>query len=151
MKITAHGRVGVGEVKRKGAYEHKALWHQDASALIVPKVAEQVLIYDKPLRQTVMEWPDKMDFMQRIKVPRNGFLRWGDDTVQNTCRYYVSIGGKPLVKWLPPLAKKPDQWRSFSVQSGWTVQVCNDIKDAVLPINIEYYCQEIEKLVLGVM
>jgi hypothetical protein len=140
-----------GEVKRKGCYEWNTLWHQDASALIVPKVAEQVLIYDKPLRQTVMEWPDRMDFMQRIKVPRNGFLRWGDDTVQNTTRYYVSVGGKPLVKWLPPTAKKPDQWRSFSVESGWTVQVCNDIKDAVLPINIEYYCQEIEKLVLGVM
>jgi hypothetical protein len=140
-----------GDVKRKGAYEWKVLWHQDASALVVPKVAEQVLIYDKPLSQTIMAWPDKMDFMLRIKVPRSGYLRWGDDTVQNTSRYYVSLGGKPLVKWLPPTATKPDKWRSFAVQSGWEVCVCNDMKDAVLPINYEWYVQEVEKLTLSVM
>ena len=140
-----------GEVKRKGAYEYKKEWHQDASALVVPKVAEQVLLHDAPIRETVENWPDKMDFMQRIKVPRSGYLRWGDDTVENTTRYYVAKGGKLLTKWLPPLAKKPDQWRQFAVESGWQVCVCNDIKDAVLPINYEYYVAECEKLTLGVM
>jgi hypothetical protein len=29
------------------------------------------------------------------------------------------------------------------------VQVCNDIRDAVLPVDVGYYVNEIEKLVLG--
>ena len=58
-----------GKVKRKGAYEWKKEWHQDASALVIPKVAEQVLLHDAPLIQTLHEWHDIMDFMMRIKVP----------------------------------------------------------------------------------
>jgi hypothetical protein len=29
------------------------------------------------------------------------------------------------------------------------VQVCNDIKDAVLPVDFDYYVEQVEKLVLG--
>ena len=58
-------------------------------------------------------------------------------------------GGKPLTKWMPPLAKNPEKWRQIGVESGWTVQVCNDIADATLPVDYDYYIQEVEKLVLG--
>jgi ABC-type microcin C transport system duplicated ATPase subunit YejF len=34
-----------GEVKRKGAYEYEQEWHQNHSALIIAKAAEQVLVY----------------------------------------------------------------------------------------------------------
>ena len=137
-----------GAVKRKGAFEWDVEWHQDASALVVAKVAEKVLLENLPIRATVEGWPDIMDFMIRIKVPRTGYLQWGDDRVQNTTRYYVSREGKPLRKWLPPLKGKPE-WRRIGVESGWNVQVCNDIKDAVLDVDYDYYVQEIEKLTLG--
>ena len=140
-----------GKVKRKGCFEYKKEWHQDASALVIPKVAEQVLLHDAPIRTTVENWHDRMDFMQRIKVPRSGYLEWGTEKVENTTRYYVAHGGKPLTKWLPPLAKKPDQWRSFAVESGWQVCVCNDIHAATMSVNYEYYIQEVEKLCLSVM
>ena len=90
-----------------------------------------------------------MDFMLRTKVPRTSYLQWGDAQVQNTCRYYIAKDGKPLIKWMPPLAKKPTEWRQIGVESGWTVQVCNDIKDAVLPVDYEYYIKEVEKLCLS--
>ena len=138
-----------GKVKRKGAYEWSAGWHQDAGGLVIAKVAEKVMVDNAPIRETVENWPDKMDFMLRIKVPRSGYLQWGDEQVQNVSRYYVAKGGKPLTKWLPPLAKKPDQWRSFNQESGWVVQVCNDINDAVLPVDFDYYVQEVEKLCLS--
>lgn len=138
-----------GSVKRKGKYEYDMEWHQNHSALVIAKVAEKVLVEGAPIRETVMNWPDRMDFMLRVKVPRTSHLLWGEDKVQNTCRYYVSDGGKPLTKVMPPLAKKPDHWRRIGVESGWTVQVCNDINDAVLPIDFSYYAQEIEKLTLG--
>jgi hypothetical protein len=136
-----------GAVKRKGAYEWGALWHQDASALVIPKVAEKVLLEGVPIRETVERWPDRMDFMLRAKVPRSSYLQWGEERVQNTSRYYVAKGGKPLRKWMPPLKGKTE-WRGIGVQSGWGVQVCNNIKDAVLPVEFDFYVREIEKLTL---
>ena len=137
-----------GSVKRKGAYEYEVQFHQDASALVVPKVAEKVLLTGAGIRETLSQWTDIHDFMIRVKVPRNGHLQWGDDKVQNTTRYLVTEDGKPLRKWLPPLKDKSD-WRGFAVQAGWLVQVCNDIKDAEgVRINLDWYATEIEKLVL---
>lgn len=139
-----------GSTKRKGAYEWKTEWHQNAGALVVPKVAEKVLVDGAPIRQTIEQWQDKMDFMLRTKVPRSSHLVWGESQVQNTTRYYIAKGGKPLNKWMPPLAKKPTVLRKIGVESGWNVQVCNDIKDAgKLPIDFDYYIQEVEKLCLG--
>lgn len=137
-----------GKVKRKGAYEYDLDWHQNHGALVIPKVAEKVLLEGAPIRETVEQWPDRMDFMLRAKVPRSSYLQWGEGRVQNTTRYYVAQGGKPLFKWLPPLKGK-NEWRRIGVESGWTVQVCNDIADAVLPVDPEYYVNEIEKLTNG--
>ena len=137
----------MARVKRKGAYEWEVQWHQDASALVVPKVAEKVLVEGATIRETVENWGDLHDFMLRIKVPRNGALQWGPHRVQNISRYYIAKDGRPLTKWLPPLKGKTD-WRCFSVQSGWMVQVCNDITAATLPVDFDWYVQEVEKLVL---
>lgn len=145
------GQFDTGAVKRKGAYEYDLDWHQNASALVVPKVAEQVLVYGKPMRETLENWPDRMDFMCRVKVPRGSRLELADGTpLENTQRYYVAKSGQQLVKIMPPLKGKSDE-RRFNIESGWGVCPCNDIKDAVLPIEFNYYIQEVEKLCLSVM
>lgn len=147
-----------GGVKRKGAYEYDRDWHQNQSALVVPKVAEEVLLTGTPIRETVLNWDNRLDFMKLVKVPKSSNLvinypDWGDTDfpLQNTTRYYVSHDGGQLVKIMPPLARKPDEWRRISVESGWSVTPCNDIKDASAPINYDYYIQEVEKLVLGLL
>ena len=142
-----------GKVKRKGEYEHKKEWHQNHSALVVPKVAEQVLVHGAPIRSSAEAHPDIMDFMLRAKVPRSGRLTIEKDgehqQIQNITRYYVAKGGGHLFKWLPPLKGKTE-WRKFAIESGWGVQVCNDISDAgELPVDFSYYTNEIEKLTLG--
>lgn len=137
-----------GSTKRKGAYEWKADWHQNAGALVVPKVAEKVLVENAPIRETVENWPDRMDFMLRTKVPRSSYLQWGAGRVQNVTRYYIAKGGHPLTKWMPPLKGKTE-WRKIGVESGWNVQVCNNIADATLPIDYDYYVERVEKLCLG--
>jgi hypothetical protein len=143
-----------GTVKRKGAYEYNVGWHQNAGGLVIPKVAEKVLVEGAPIRETVEQWPEIMDFMLRAKVPRSSHFAIERDGVtsqlQNTTRYYIAKDGGRLFKWMPPLAKNPGQWRKIGVESGWGVQVCNDIKDAgKLPVDFDYYIQEIEKLTLG--
>jgi hypothetical protein len=143
-----------GSTKRKGAYEYNMGWHQNAGGLVIAKVAEKVLVEGAPIRQTVEQWPDIMDFMLRTKVPRSSHLGLEIDGVtvrlQNTTRYYIAKGGGRLFKWMPPLAKKPGEWRKIGVESGWGVQPCNDIKDAgKLPVDFDYYVQEVEKLCLS--
>jgi hypothetical protein len=143
-----------GSTKRKGAYEYEMDWHQNAGGLVIAKVAEKVLVEGAPIRQTVEQWPDIMDFMLRTKVPRSSHLGIERDGVtsqlQNITRYYIAKGGGRLFKWMPPLAKKPGEWRKIGVESGWGVQVCNDIKDAgKLPVDFDYYVREVEKLCLG--
>jgi len=142
------GLFGDGTTKRKGAYEWKADWHQNAGAMVVPRVAEKVLVENAPIRETVESWPDRMDFMLRTKVPRISYLQWGAGRVQNVTRYYIAKGGHPLTKWMPPLKGKTE-WRKIGVESGWNVQVCNDIADATLPIDYDYYVERVEKLCLG--
>jgi hypothetical protein len=142
-----------GKVKRKGAYEYDLDWHQNHSALVVPKVAEKVLIEGAPIRETVESWPEIMDFMLRTKVPRSSYLAIDEGgqkrQLQNITRYYIAEGGGRLFKFMPPLKGK-HEWRQIGVESGWGVQVCNDISDAgKSPIDYEYYICQIEKLVLG--
>jgi len=140
-----------GEVKRKGAYEYAREWHQDGSALVVPKVAEQHLVYGKPIAETLANWSDFMDFMIRVKVPRSSRLVYVDDEgqhpVENIQRYYISKEGGTLLKVMPPLKGKTEN-RWFDVQKDQKVCICNDIKDAVMPIDLSYYEKEIRKLCL---
>lgn len=141
-------------VKRKGAYEWKVGWHQNAGGLVIPKVAEKVLVEGAPIRQTVQQWPDIMDFMLRTKVPRSSYLaiEWDGQQpqqLQNITRYYIAEGGGRLFKWMPPLKGKTE-WRKIGVESGWGVQPCNDIRNAgKLPVDFDYYIREVEKLCLG--
>lgn len=150
-----------GNTKRKGAYEGKTVeqggtleWYKNHGGLVIPKVAEKVLTEGAPIRETLHNWPDIMDFMLRTKVPRSSHLAIERDGVtsqlQNITRYYIAEGGGRLFKWMPPLAKNPGQWRKIGVESGWGVQPCNDIKDAgKLPVDFDYYIREVEKLCLG--
>ena len=184
-----------GDLKRKGAYEYDRDWHQNHSALIVPRAAEAALVYGKDIREFIMDHDDIFDFMLLAKVPRSNILKWGDEIVQNTSRYYVSTDGDTLEKVAPPkdpvgaykrANKLTDDYYNEIVQeltgkhplldeidwcdvpwderintknkskyedvvtgieAGWTVQVCNDMKQFKDDINYEYYIQRAEKLV----
>lgn len=146
-----------GKVKRKGAYQYEGLgWHQDQSALVIKKAAEAAMLHGADIRQFICQHlknPDnKWDFMLRAKVPRNSslVLELLDGTVvkqQNICRYYVSNTGGKLVKIMPPLEGKTEE-RRMGIEAAWLVKTCNNIEDYDADVNIDYYVQEAEKLVV---
>jgi hypothetical protein len=147
-----------GKVKRKGRYEYDVEWHQNASCLVVPKVAEKVLLEGAKLVPTLRQWHEPLDFMQRVKVPRSSMLAYERDGkeyhLENLQRFYASTEGGYLFKYMPPLAKKPNEWRRIGVLSGQKVHPCNDLTNMEgeqLHIDFHWYEQEIEKLTLGVM
>jgi len=145
-----------GVVKRKGAYEYELEWHQNHSALVVPKVAEQHLLTGCSIREAVENWPDLFDFLLRVKLPRAHKLtiEWNGTTyqLQNTTRYAITKEGGRLYKIMPPL-KGSDLWRKTAINASWNVSVLNDIEMEIdgdqLGLDYNWYVTEVEKLCNG--
>lgn len=171
------------KVKRKGRYEYKLGWHQNHSALVVPKAAEAALVHGVDIRSFITGHDDVFDFFLRAKVPRSTVLEWGGEKVSNIVRYFISTEGRPLEKVMPPagpqgafkrkngvpehyyqeiLKEVGDAWderihtknkstyeeRRTGINTGWTVELCNNLKDATFEnLNYEWYIKESEKLV----
>ena len=144
------------KVKRKGAYQYEGLaWHQNHSSLVIPMAAEAFMLNSKPIAEFIKEHLDKgniFDFMLRTKVDRSSRLvtvdSEGNETAQQRiCRYYISNTGGKLIKIMKPLEGSTED-RRFAIDSNWLVKTCNNMKDFDGDINIEYYVQEAEKLLI---
>jgi hypothetical protein len=141
-----------GSLKRKGAYEYELDWHQNHSALVVPKAAEAALVKGADIRDFIENHSDPFDFMLRAKVPRNSRLvlvdyKSVDQQQQNTSRYYMSVMGGDLVKIMPPLKGKFDN-RRIGINTGWKVSMCNKVEEFNHDeVEFDWYVKEAEKLV----
>jgi hypothetical protein len=143
---------GGEKYKLKGAYAYKRGWHQNQSALVVPKAAEAALVHGVDIERFIREHNEPLDFMLRTKVPRSSRLLWGDVRVQNITRYYISTGGFALTKVMPPtpaqVAKNPNApERRIGIDVGWTVQTRNNDVTLDSDVNYDYYIEEARKLV----
>jgi hypothetical protein len=141
-----------GKLKRKGAYEYDMQWHQNQSALVVPKAAEAALVRGEDIETFIHHHPDIMDFMLRTKVPRNSRLVMvesdgTDRPMQNITRYYISRKGGSLVKIMNPLKGKTVD-RRIGINVGWKATPVNEIRyDIHDKIDFRYYINEAKKLV----
>ena len=79
-----------------------------------------------------------------MKVPRSSYLTANDAGSEHLSVLHRQ-GWRDADKWMPPLKGK-NEWRKIGVESGWTVCVCNDISEAVLPVDLDYYVREVEKI-----
>jgi hypothetical protein len=93
------------KIKRKGCFEYELNWHQNYSALVIPKAAEAFVLFNNDIESFIINHGCKFDFMLRTKVPRSSKLFWGDAQIQNVSRYYVSNSGERLLKVMPPIPK----------------------------------------------
>lgn len=138
-----------GKIKRKNAYLTEPDWHQDHSSLVIPKAVDACLNQGVKPVDYIYNCIDPFDFMRHIKVPRRGFLEWGDDLVQNTSRYYISLTGEPLIKTLPNVNTGQNQRTGIDV--GWRTQMCNDVDEFDWNnLNRRFYVQQADKLVESV-
>lgn len=168
-----------GSVKRIGAYAYvtpiedpftrELGWHKDHSMRVVAMAAEAQMVRGIPVADFIMAHRDPFDFMLSIKVPRSSRLEADGVPVQNTTRYYISTRGVYLRKIMPPLKNaKATEYaitnydgtttvaaggvgpeRSFDVQKGWTVGICNNAADFDWStLNYLYYIEEARKLLI---
>ena len=124
----------MGKIKRKGAYEYDIQWHQDSSALIVPKAAEAALVRGEDIRTFIENHKDDYDFMCRAKAPRSNRLvmRWpeydnAEIDLANIVRYYVSNSGGSLVKIAPPTGELGTWKRAAKVSDATYAAVLAEI------------------------
>lgn len=145
-----------GKVKRKGAYQYEDLgWHQNHSALVIPKAVEAYFLKGTPIRDFITNHTDKYDFMLRTKVPKSSRLVMvyedgAEVPLQNICRYYPSKKGGKLVKIMPPtesqVAEGNTEERRIGIDKLWNVKCCNNIHDFTNDVDYDYYIIEAEKL-----
>jgi|SRR5210317_733599 len=119
----------MGKVKRKGAYEYELDWHQNHSALVVPKAAEAYLIHGKDIREFILNHEDHMDFMLRTKLPRKFILEWGGEKIQNVSRYYVSTDGDILEKVMPPAGPVGTYKRKNGLLESYYQSILKEVDD----------------------
>ena len=141
-----------GSVKRKGAFEYKADWHQNHSALVTKMATEAYLLYGTPVREFVENHDNIWDFFLRTKVPRSSRLVWeqgGEEhEQQKITRYYISKDGGTFTKIMPPLPKNPDLYRRIGINKGWKVTPVNEFTGVDMEkIDYSFYVKEAEKLV----
>lgn len=117
------------KIKRKGAYEYDLGWHQNHSALIVPKAAEAALVRGEDIREFIMNHENVMDFMLRAKVPRSNILEWGGQRVPNIVRYYVSTDGDFLEKVMPAAGPIGDYKRANRITDSYFNQIKQEVGD----------------------
>lgn len=148
-----------GKVKSKGRYEvahfEKLGWSKNHSAMIVPIAAMEYIVNGKDVESTIFAHKDEFDFLLRAKIPRSSklYLVYDDGREvqqQNICRYYPSETGGKLVKLMPGL-KPGDDWRRLGIDTEWSVETCNNIKEFDWSkLNYEYYISEAKKLIAAV-
>jgi hypothetical protein len=118
-----------GDLKRKGAYEYNLGWHQNHSALIVPKAAEAALVHGKDIRTFIQNHHDIFDFFLRAKVPRSNVLEWGGKKVANIVRYFISNGGYKLEKIMPPAGPEGKFKKKNGINASYYADVLSEVGD----------------------
>lgn len=146
-----------GKLKSKGAYVHKTKlsqgptwtpsdmdWHQNQSALVVPKAAEAALVHGKNIREFIINHNDIFDFMLRTKISRADKLIISDASgnsreLQKITRYYVSTDGGALTKISPPTkGYQVGQWkRKNSLSNEFYNAVIAELRETIhdIPLN----------------
>jgi hypothetical protein len=118
-----------GKLKRKGAYAYERItenpntmdrqWHQNHSALVVPKAAEAALVHGQCIDDFIRNHDNIFDFMLRTKVGRADDLILTDTVgnsrnLQKITRYYISnaTDAGALTKVSPPTkGAQVGQWK----------------------------------------
>jgi hypothetical protein len=144
-----------GKVKKIGAYKDDLEWHQNHSALVVPKAVEAYLIDNIPLDVFIKNHTDKFDFMLSLKAARDSKLvlekveglKKEYEELQSTIRYYIANTKDTLKKVMPPIGDNKED-RIIGINVGYSVKICNDIDQfSFEDLDYGFYIKEAKKLI----
>ena len=114
-----------GKVKRKKDYEWNLEIHKNFSRLVVPKIAEQVLLHGGNVSELVRNHPSLDDFFIKAKSKGEAKLYLDGKEIQKISRYYVSKTGGSLTKVsLPPKGALIGSWKRANKLSNKYYEDC---------------------------
>lgn len=123
-----------GKIKAKGKYwfpkeerDYDGCWNKDFSMMVVPKVAEQVLINGWNPEALVRLMTDPFDFMIRYKTTAGSKVYIGDKEMSKTVRYYVSTAGEPMKKISDAKGSPNDYKRANSLTDAYFNKIMKEI------------------------
>jgi hypothetical protein len=123
-----------GKIKRKGCYwypiedsDYDGVWNKDFSMMIVPKLAEQMLINNWNVEDLLTVSSDPFDFMMRYKTPGGASVYIGDKKMLKTVRYYVSTKGQPMKKIAKPKGEIAQFKRKNKLSNAEFNKIMNEI------------------------
>jgi len=147
-----------GSIKAKGVYSTDLELSQSFNATAVAVVAQRVLLTGENIRESLNEqfFKDRYSFMLATKVDKKSRLELDGKLIQNVSRYYIADPGGKLVKISPPHKNQVEKGnykeRTFKIHKEWSVVVCNDLENDAggmfYDINLDFYVNEVEKLVM---
>lgn len=136
---------GGGKPKTKGLFVLDPDLGNSVDFLIVPKMLHEYYLKGIKPEVSINQIPfDIKDYCGAQKVSRQFEVVWGHDTLpQRLNRYYLSTQGKALYK-----KKKGNiKLNAFPGLSGKGVVIFNDLNEALLPIDQQFYIQEAYKII----
>lgn len=90
------------KIKAKGAYMSERQWHQNPSALAVPKAVRTALVHGVDPAAAVQCQTDMFDFMYRGRAQFGDVYSMGETQMPRTFRYFLARDGEPLTVRRPP-------------------------------------------------
>lgn len=108
-----------GSLKQKGAYWHPdplnyhesvgdaqpPAWHKNLSNIASTRAAVAHMVHGVDIRTWLMTHTEPFDFMCAVKAKGKDRLWYGEQQIQRTSRYYVTVTGSELNKIAPPVGR----------------------------------------------
>lgn len=150
-----------GKIKYKGCFEINRAWHKNHSMVIVSKALSEFFIKGIPVKTTIDNCTDILDFCKRGKSQSDSYLilrnSLGDTKLQKNNRYYVSKTGGEIIKIMPPLLNedgtlKADKLNNYRKKEPRQIDLFHFIDDVIVEkdreTNLEsgYYCTLLNEL-----
>ena len=132
-----------GKLKTIKNYDSTGLgWHQDFSAMVIPKAAEAALVRGESIRDFINNHTDPFDFMIRKKTRNSDDLvmRWPgidgiEDVMPGVFRYFVSNEGGTITTLSPPTGEVGTWKRANKLTNEYFNLIMGDLK--VMAANID--------------
>lgn len=134
-------------IKKKGLFIDEPILGKGLAPLIVPKAINEYFINDTPPEKTIKTCKDILDFCTFQKVAKDFFVEYGGQPARHINRYYMSMNGKPLIKYKLENGQKI---RPTLLCADSGVTLYNKFDDKPIEerkINYQYYIKEVYKII----
>jgi len=134
-------------IKKKGLFIDEPQLGKGMAPLIIPEALNKYFVEGIDPEYTIKSCTDILKFCTYQKVAKDFHVEYGGEEVRHINRYYMSIGGKRLIKYKLENGEKVRQTNLCSDSAVTLYNKFNDIDITKRNINYQYYIHEVYKII----